>query len=159
MPARRDRKTPVVSEVRSVERLGQLKAANHLGNLDIEQMRRMKTLGCAEQPSFDRGTRRRTQEDFAQRGSVDGGHLLSRSARTARIRIIADMQKTLVACATSCQRVMRFGSCPMASRFVGEKAFAIACRHGSQSWATCSVGSSVATVCSGTMKLKTCSTL
>ena len=58
--------------------------ANDLGDFDIDQVRRMKSMTATEQLPPDGLCRRRTQQHLDQRRGVDDDHRLSRSARTAR---------------------------------------------------------------------------
>jgi len=57
-------------------------AADHMGDFDIEQMRRVERLSPVEQPSFHRFRCRRAEQHFDDSRGVDDDHWRSRSART-----------------------------------------------------------------------------
>lgn len=57
--------------------------AEHLRYLDVDQVWCMKCLSGLKEPRFDCGSRRRLQQNFEDRRSIDDDHRLSRSARTA----------------------------------------------------------------------------
>ena len=58
-------------------------SANDLGDFDIEQVRRMESLGPIKQPAFDSFTQWRPQQNLQQSRGVNDDHRLSRSWRTA----------------------------------------------------------------------------
>src|SRR5215216_2020787 len=57
--------------------------SNDLGDLDIEQVRRMERFGPVEETRLDGLPSRSAQKDLEQSRGVDDNHRLSRSARTA----------------------------------------------------------------------------